>query len=69
MPVIEISFSERETMPDLLMRRAAELNITVEQLIHRFICKGMEDYETTDGPAEPGETLEDFLVKNGVFKH
>ncbi|MDK8465674.1 hypothetical protein [Marinobacter sp. SS13-12] len=68
MPVIQIIFSERETMPDLLERRAAELDITVEQLIRRFICKGMEDYETTDGPAEPGETLEDFLIKNGVLK-
>ncbi len=69
MPVIKIRFSDRETMPDLLKRRADELDITVEQLIQRFICKGMEDYETTDGPAEPGEALEDFLVKNGVFKH
>ncbi|MBJ7276977.1 hypothetical protein JHC43_10865 [Marinobacter salarius] len=68
MPVIKISFSDRETMPDLLKRRAAELDITVEQLIRRFICKGMEDYETEAGPAEPGETLEDFLVKNGAFK-
>ncbi|WP_420390374.1 hypothetical protein [Marinobacter sp.] len=68
MPVIKIRFSDRETMPDSLKRRADELDITVEQLIQRFICKGMEDYETTDGPAEPGETLEDFLVKNGVFK-
>lgn len=69
MPVIKISFSDREAMPDLLNRRAKELDITVEQLIQRFICKGMEDYETTDSPAEPGETLEDFLVQNGVFKH
>lgn len=68
MPTITIRFDERDTLPDLMERKASELDITVEQLIKRFICTGMQDYETHDGPAIPGETLDDFFVKNGVLK-
>lgn len=68
MPTIEIRFSERDTLPELLDRRARELDITVEQLVKRFICTGMQDYESNHGPSKPGESLEDFLVKNGVWK-
>lgn len=66
MTSIKIRFSERDTLPELMERRAKELDITVEQLIKRFICIGMQDYES--GPTVAGETLEDFLVKNGVWK-
>jgi len=68
MPEIKIRFDERETMPDKLEKRASELDITVEQLVKRFICTGMQDYETDDGPAKPGESLDDFFVQNGVLK-
>lgn len=68
MPTIKVRFHERDTLPDALERRAKELDITVEQLVKRFICTGMEDYETDDGPATPGESLDDFLVKNGALK-
>ncbi|WP_428399569.1 hypothetical protein [Marinobacter salarius] len=62
-----IEFEERATMPDRLQHLADTLGITVEQLIKRFIASGMQVFEG-DGPAVPGETLEDFFVKNGVLK-
>lgn len=68
MPTLEINFCERDTLPDRLERIAKELDITVEQLAKRFICAGVEDCEPDSGPSEPGESLEDFLVKNGVLK-
>jgi hypothetical protein len=68
MPSYQIRFHERDTLPDLMERRASELGITVEQLILRFICTGMQDYETLDGPAVPGDSLDDFFVKNGALK-
>lgn len=68
MPTITIRFDERDTLPDLMERKASELDITVEQLIKRFICTGMQDYETHDGPAILGKSLDDFFVKNGVLK-
>lgn len=68
MPTIEIRFSERDTLPELMERTAQELDITVEQLIKRFICTGMQEYDDTTGPTIPGKTLDDFLVKNGVLK-
>lgn len=68
MPIIIIHFCERDTLPGLMERKAKELDITVEQLVKRFICTGMQDYEADLGPATPGENLDDFLVKNGVLK-
>ena len=67
MPTIKIHFSERDTLPELMERKASELEITVEQLVKRFICTGMQDYKTDPGPATPGENLDDFFVKNGVL--
>ena len=68
MPSIEIRFNERSTMPERLERRSEELGISVEQLVKRFISSGMQDFESDEGPAIPGESLEDFLVKNGAWK-
>jgi len=68
MPTITIHFDERDTLPDLMERRASELGITVEQLILRFICTGMQDYGTDGGPAVSGNSLDDFFVKNGALK-
>ena len=68
MKEIIVRFSERHTAPDKLEAIAADLDITVEQLVKRFITAGLRDYEPDDGPAEPGESLDDFFVKNGVLK-
>lgn len=68
MPKYEVNYSERDTLPELIERKAEELDITVEELIKRFICTGMQDYESEDTPSVPGEDLNDFLVKNGVLK-
>lgn len=68
MPEYLIRYEERETMPNLLERKAKELDLTVEQLVKRFINQGMSDYEKLEGPAELGTSLEDFLVKNGALK-
>lgn len=68
MPSLHIRFSERDTLPDLLERRASELDLTVEQLVKRFINEGMRDYRTTTEPAAPGNSLDDFFVQNGVLK-
>lgn len=65
---IAIRYSERDTMPDLLKCKAKELDITVEQLVKRFICSGMQEFDKDSGPSIPGESLEDFLEKNGVLK-
>lgn len=69
MPTIKLHFCERDTLPDLLESEAQELDITVEQLVKRFIADGMRHRFGAKGePAIPGETLEDFLVKNGGLK-
>lgn len=68
MTAITIRFHERDTLPDLLERKASELGITVEQLILRLICTGMQKYEDNSTPTIIGETLEDFFVKNGIWK-
>jgi len=64
-----VSYQERETMPDRLESLASELGLTPEQLIKRFIADGMAGASPSNEPAEPGVSLEDFLVKNGVWKH
>lgn len=64
-----ISFCDRDALPDLIIKVAEELENTPEQLIKRFIFDGMRHRLGTPGePAIPGETLEDFLVKNGALK-
>ncbi len=65
---LSIRFSGRDTMPELLEQRAGELDITVEQLVKRFINDGMRDYRATTEPAAPGNSLDDFFVQNGVLK-
>lgn len=63
-----IRYEAQSTMPERIDRHAADLEITPEQLIRRFISNAMRDNECDNEPATPGETLEDFLVKNGVWK-
>lgn len=67
MPILTIRFNERDTLPDLLEKRAGELDITVEQLVKRFISEGMRN-QTDNGPALPGASPDDFFVRNGVLK-
>lgn len=62
-----ITFSDRETIVDHLHSMAAEHDITVEQLIKRFICEGLM-HRYGDSPCTPGKSLDDFLVKNGVLQ-
>jgi hypothetical protein len=61
-----IEFNRRECIVDELRKRAAELEITPEQLIKRYIIDSMDD-KSANAPAISGETLDDFLVKNGVL--
>lgn len=63
---ILLRYSQRSTMPAKLAQVAQELDITVEQLCKRFITSGMAPYQP-GGDAVLGESLDDFLVKNGVF--
>lgn len=68
MPEIVIRFSERDTMPDQLGKRAKELDITTEQLCKRYLATGMREDIPTEGTTVPGKSLDDFLVKNDVLK-
>lgn len=61
-----VRYRDTDTMPDRLERYASDLGIAPEQLIRRFISEGMSKVEGDSGPAEPGESLKDFLVRNGV---
>ncbi len=63
---ILLRYSQRSTLPAKLAQKAQELDITVEQLCKRFISAGMAPFEP-EGEAILGETLDDFLVKNGVL--
>jgi hypothetical protein len=63
-----VSYQEKETMPDRLEALASKLGLTPEQLIKRFIAKGIAGANPSNEPAEPGTSLGDFLVKNGVWK-
>lgn len=60
----QIEFDERELIVDMLREESSCCGITVEQLIKRCVADAMEG----DGDAEsiPGDTMEDFLVKNGA---
>ncbi|PVY76872.1 hypothetical protein C8D92_104103 [Tamilnaduibacter salinus] len=68
MPTYQIHLDERQTLPERLKKKAAELGLTPEQLIRRFIVSGMADDGSDSEPAIPGEMLEDALIKNDVYK-
>lgn len=65
--VYHIEFSDRETIVDKMKVMADERGISVEQLIKRFICDGMRP-APSNKPIIPGQTLDDFCVKNDVLK-
>ena len=70
MPTFNISFDDRETLPEQLVAQAASLDLTPEQLIKRFIAEGLVRLDSSDDQeqATPGENLEALLVLNGVLK-
>jgi len=61
-----VRYRDTDSMPDRLERYASDLGIAPEQLIRRFISEGMAKVEGSAGPSEPGKSLADFMVKNGV---
>jgi hypothetical protein len=61
----QIEFDERELIVDILREEASLCGITVEQLIKRCIADAMEG--DSDAESIPGDTLEDFLIKNGAL--
>ena len=67
MPRYVIEFSDQDTMPERLEQMASELDITVEELVHRFIADGMKGYGLDEGTID-AESLDEFLVKAGVRK-
>lgn len=67
-PILEINYSVRDTMPELLEIKAKELGITVEQLVKRFITAGMSEFYVGVEPYFEATTLDEFKVFNEVFK-
>jgi len=61
-----VCYRDSDTLPDRLEQYASDLGIVPEQLIRRFISEGMAKVEGSTGPSEPGKSLADFMVKNGV---
>lgn len=68
MPSYTIEFSDREILPDLIEMRAEELDMTVEQLLHRLVLEGMRDYGLRGVDPQPGRSAEEFFVNAGVLK-
>lgn len=60
-----IEFGERELIVEEINEEARRCGITVEQLIKRCIVDAME--RDSNAESMSGETMEDFLVKNGVL--
>ncbi|GGE69860.1 hypothetical protein GCM10011533_22810 [Streptosporangium jomthongense] len=61
-----LEFDERELVVDLLQQEAGSLGLTPEQLIKRFVVDALSGDDRS--PSILGETLEDFLVKNGAIR-
>jgi hypothetical protein len=66
--IIEIQFGARETLPMELSRQAHLRGLTDAEYAKRLIAEGLERLDVGNArPAEPGKTLEDFLVRNGAL--
>lgn len=61
-----IDYSDRETIVDRIREKAAELNLSPEELIKRFVDDGMNEWD--DSPSVSASSLDEFLVKNGALK-
>jgi hypothetical protein len=68
---ITILFEQRETLPTEISREAQLLGLTDAEFVKRLIMDGLERLDARGGqpaePAEPGQTLDDFLVRNGAL--
>lgn len=63
-----IEFDDKYTISDQLEQLAAELKLTPEQLIMRFVIDGLIASDPSTEPCILGTSLDDFLIKNGVMK-
>lgn len=61
-----ISYSTKETIVDRLTDRAAQLDISPEELIKRLIDIGMREEDQL--PSLEAASLDEFLSKNGALK-
>lgn len=61
-----ILFEPRETLPTEIYREAQLLGLTDAEFVKRLIMVGLERLDAGE-PAEPGQTLDDFLVRNGAL--
>jgi hypothetical protein len=65
---ITILFEQRETLPTEISREAQLLGLTDAEFVKRLIVDGLERLDARGGqPAELGQTLDDFLVRNGAL--
>ncbi len=62
-----LEFGDRELVVEELQARAEELGISVPQFIKRIVIDELSA-SGADGESEPGEDLDDFLVRNGVLR-
>lgn len=67
-PVLSINYSPKDTMPDMLDAKAKELDLTVEQLVKRFITAGMSEFDVRTESSIGANALEDYMVLNEVSK-
>jgi hypothetical protein len=54
-----------KTLPTEISREAQLLGLTDAEFVKRLIMDGLERLDAGE-PAEPGQTLDDFLMRNGA---
>lgn len=65
---ITVTYPDRATLPERLDAEADKLGLTTEELVMRYIAEGQDRAENLPGDVTPAETVEDFLILNGLFK-
>lgn len=68
MPIFHIYYDPRETLPDRIKEKAAELNVTPEMLIKRFIDAGMEGENPKPNPEVQVTDLDSLFVNLGLMR-
>lgn len=70
MNAITINYGARETAPTLLKQKAAELGLSPEQLVRRFVARQLSELMGNNNEQEPlpGASWEEYLTRNGVLK-
>lgn len=67
--IIKVSYRDFETMPKRLKKRAEELDLTVEELVRRFIAEGMKGEGLNQEAEGKGfSSLSEMLSDTGVTK-